>query len=156
MESHGVAYVTRRDLVREKMRAMQALWSEERAAFSGAHVRFEESWSWPKPVQKPRPPVLLGGAPGPTLFAHIAEYCDGWVPIGGAGVAASLPALHAVAETYGRDPRSISVVPFGTLPSRGKLDHYVSLGITEVVVRLPSAPRDDVLRALDEYAVWIE
>ena len=156
MASHDVAFATRRELVREKMLAMQALWSHERAAFSGEHVRFEESWSWPKPVQKPRPPVLLGGAPGPKLFAHIAEYCDGWMPIGGAGVAASLPALREAVEKAGRNPSAISVVPFGTIPSRGKLDRYASLGITEVVLGLPSAPRDDVLRVLDDHAAWID
>jgi probable F420-dependent oxidoreductase len=155
MASHGIDFATRRDLVREKMLATQALWSRDRAAFSGDHVRFEESWSWPKPVQKPWPPVLLGGAPGPKLFAHVAEYCDGWIPIGGAGVAASLPKLRAAAEKVGRDIRSISVVPFGVVPNRGKLDYYASLGITEVVLRLPSATRDEVLRILDEYAVWI-
>jgi hypothetical protein len=96
--------------------------------------------------------VLLGGAPGPKLFAHVAEYCDGWIPIGGAGVAAALPELRAAAERRGRDPDELSVVPFGTVPSRGKLDYYASLGIREVVLRVPSAPRDDVVRVLDSYA----
>jgi probable F420-dependent oxidoreductase len=152
MESHGVAFATRRELVREKMLAMQALWSHDRASFRGEHVGIQESWSWPKPVQRPRPPVMLGGAPGPKLFAHVAEYCDGWIPIGGAGVAAALPDLRAAAERAGRDPSEISVVPFGTLPNRGKLDYYASLGIREVVLRLPSAPRDEIMRVLDEYA----
>jgi len=78
MRNHGVAFHERRAIVRERMLAMQALWSQERASFAGEHVRFEESWSWPKPVQRPRPPVLIGGAPGPKLFRHIAEDADGW------------------------------------------------------------------------------
>ena len=74
MESHGIDTKRRRAHVREVMLAMQALWSKEVAEFRGEFVRFEPCWQWPKPVQQPRPPVLLGGAPGPTLFAHIAEY----------------------------------------------------------------------------------
>ena len=152
MESHGVAFRSRRELVREKMLAMQALWTKERAAYHGKLVRIEESWSWPKPVQQPRPPVLLGGAPGPKLFAHIAEYGDGWIPIGGAGVAAALPALREAVAKAGRDPNSVSIVPFGTVPNRGKLDYYATLGIREVVLRIPSVGRDETLRLLDEYA----
>jgi probable F420-dependent oxidoreductase len=152
MADHGVDYRRRRAIVREKMLAMQALWSQERAAFAGEFVRFEESWSWPKPVQQPRPPVLIGGAPGPTLFAHIAEYADGWIPIGGAGVRQALPDLHRAAAAAGRDPAALRVVPFGTIPDAGKLDYYAALGITEVVLRLPSAPADRVLPVLDRYA----
>ncbi len=155
MENHGVAYDTRRELVRENVLAMQQLWSQETAAYAGKHVRFEPSWSWPKPVQKPWPPILIGGAPGPKLFAHIAEYADGWIPIGGAGVAKSLPELRRAAEAAGRDPDAIAVIPFGTLPDQEKLDYYASLGIREVVLRLPSEPADDVLRVLDRYAEFL-
>jgi probable F420-dependent oxidoreductase len=151
MSDHGVDFRARREVVREKVLAMQRLWRDEAASFDGEHVRFAESWSWPKPVQKPRVPVLLGGAPGPKLFAHIAEYCDGWIPIGGAGIAAALPQLERAVADAGRDPADISIVPFGTLPDAGKLEYYASLGIDEVVLRLPSAPRDRVLAVLDTY-----
>jgi probable F420-dependent oxidoreductase len=155
MAQHGVSFRERRDLVREKMLAMRALWTRERAGYLGERVRLEESWSWPKPVQRPHPPVLLGGAPGPTLFAHIAEYCDGWMPIGGAGIAASLPALRAALDARGRDPASVRIVPFGTEPSSGKLDYYASIGVREVVLRIPSASRDEVLSVLDAYAPYL-
>jgi probable F420-dependent oxidoreductase len=151
MSDHGVDFRARREVVREKVLAMQRLWRDEAASFDGEHVRFAESWSWPKPVQKPRVPVLLGGAPGPKLFAHIAEYCDGWIPIGGAGIAAALPQLERAVADAGRDPADISIVPFGTLPDAGKLEYYASLGIDEVVLRLPSAPSDRVLAVLDTY-----
>lgn len=94
MEDHGVDPRRRRDVVREKVLAMEALWRDEAASFHGDHVSLDESWSWPKPVQAPRPPVMIGGAAGPTLFAHVAEYADGWIPIGGAGVREALPRLH--------------------------------------------------------------
>jgi len=103
-------------------------------------------------VQRPRPPVLIGGAAGPKLFAHVVEYADGWIPIGGAGLTASIPRLRSLAEEAGRDPATIDVVPFGSLPDPGKLDHFASLGITEVVGSLPSAGEDEVLPLLDRYA----
>ena len=151
MAQHGVPYKQRRDIGREKVLAMQRLWADDVAEFHGAHVHLEPTWSWPKPIAR-RVPVLLGGAPGPKLFAHIAEYCDGWIPIGGSGVKASLPDMRRAAEEAGRDPDTLCVLPFGVLPDRGKLDYYASLGITEVALRLPSAPADVVLRKLDEYA----
>jgi probable F420-dependent oxidoreductase len=152
MADHGVDVRRRRARVREHVLAMQALWANDRASFAGEFVRFEESWSWPKPVQKPRPPILIGGAAGPTLFAHIAEYADGWIPIGGAGIRAVLPDLHRAMEAAGRDPAAVRVVPFGTVPDPGKLEYYESLGVTEVVLRVPSAPRDQVLPVLDAYS----
>lgn len=155
MAQHGVAFTERRDVVREKLLAMRALWTRERAGYLGEWVKLEESWSWPKPVQQPHPPVLLGGAPGPRLFAHIAEYCDGWIPIGGAGIAASLSALRAALNARGRDPASVRIVPFGTVPNPGKLDYYASIGVREVVLRIPSASRDEVLSVLDDYAPYL-
>ncbi len=151
MEDHGVTFKERRDVAREKMLAMQALWANEVASFEGQYVKIPPCWSWPKPVQKPRVPILIGGGGGPKLFAHIAEYADGWIPIGGAGVRELIPQLHAAVEARGRDPRSIRVIPFGTLPTPGKLDYYASLGIDEVVLRIPSAPRDTVMPMLDEF-----
>jgi len=156
MASHGVAFRKRRALVREKMLAVKRLWTQDAAAFDGELVKWEESWSWPKPVRKPHPPVLIGGAAGPKMFAHIAEYADGWIPIGGAGVAKALPELHAAVERAGRDPAGIAVIPFGTVPKRAKLDYYASLGIREVVLRIPSRGRDEVLPLLDRYREFVE
>src|SRR5215207_8874493 len=81
MEQHGVDPKRRRAQVRESILAMKALWTEDEASFDGEFVRFSPSWSWPKPVQQPHPPVLMGGAAGPTTFRHVVEYCDGWMPI---------------------------------------------------------------------------
>jgi probable F420-dependent oxidoreductase len=156
MESHGVDPRRRRALVREKMLAMQELWSQEVAEFHGEFVDFEPTWQWPKPVQRPRPPVLIGGAAGPKLFEHVAEYADGWMPIGGGGMKAALPDLHRALGERGRDPSEVRVVPMGVLPDPGKLEYYASLGVSEVVLRLPSAPRDRVLPALDEFSHYVE
>jgi probable F420-dependent oxidoreductase len=154
---HGVAFRDRRAVAREHVLAMQALWRDDEASFAGDHVRIPPSWSWPKPVQRDAAgrrsvPVLVGGAAGPTLFAHAVEYADGWVPIGGAGLSSTLPALRAALADAGRDPERFEVVPFAALPDHGKLDHYEELGVTETVFDLPAAPRDEVLPVLDRYA----
>ena len=155
MENHGIAYKTRRARVREKMLAMQELWSKEVAEFHGEFVSFEASWQWPKPIQQPRPRTLIGGAAGPKLFAHIAEYADGWIPIGGAGLGETLPELRRALSERGRDAEELHVVPMGILPNPEKLARYESLGVTEAVLRLPTAPRDAVLPVLDELARFL-
>jgi len=117
MLDHGVDPKRRRALVREKVLAMKALWTDDEASFEGDLVRFGPSWSWPKPVQQPSPPIFLGGAAGPTLFDHVIEWADGWMPIGGRGLSTSLPQLRRAAEDAGRDPDSIGVMVFGALAS---------------------------------------
>src|SRR5829696_323533 len=152
---HGVAFDDRRSVARERMLAMRRLWEQDEAAFTGEHVRLEPSWAWPKPVQRPHPPIFIGGAGGPSLFRHIAEYADGWLPIGGRGVRDALPQLRQAAEEAGRDPDELRVAPFGTVPSQGKLEHYASMGITEVVLQLPSGSEDEVLRVVDAHTQFV-
>jgi probable F420-dependent oxidoreductase len=156
MEDHGIDTKRRRARVREVMLAMQELWSKDVASFTGEFVRFEPSWQWPKPVQQPRPRVLIGAGPGPTLFAHVAEFADGWIPIGGAGIRAALPELQRALEARGRDPRELHVVPMGVFPDEGKLAYYREQGVTECVLRLPSAERDRVMPVLDGYARHVD
>lgn len=154
MADHGVAYGSRRAHAREHVLSMQTLWREEVAEFHGEHVDFPPTWSWPKPE---RPvPVLIGGGAGPKMFAHIAEYGDGWIPIGGAGLAESIPAFRAAMEEAGRDPDTMRIVSFGSHPSPEKLEHFERIGVTECVFRLPSAPADQVLAVLDEQALIID
>ena len=156
MENHGIDVPSRRVRVREHVLAMQALWANDTASFDGEFVQFEELWSWPKPIRPGGPPVLLGGSPGPKLFAHLAEYCDAWLPIGGAGVKGALPDLQRACEAVGRDPAEIRLVPFGTVPSREKIDYYASIGIDEIVLRVPTGGADVVLPVLDEHARLLE
>src|SRR5262249_32533737 len=134
MEDHGILVSRRRGRGRETVLAMQASGADEVAEFRGGFVRCEPSWQWPKPVQRPRPPVLVGGAAGPKLFAAVAEYADGWIPIGGAGIAAALPALRRAVAERGRDPAALHVVPMGVLPDAKKLAYYASVGVTEAVL----------------------
>jgi len=154
MEHHGVDPTLRRAHAREHVLAMRRLWEDDEAEFHGEFVDFSPSWSWPKPVQRPLP-VLLGGAAGPKLFAHIAEYAQGWIPIGGRGLREALPRLREAVADAGRDPGALEVVPMAVLPDPGKLEHYASLGVTEVVFDLPAAPADVVLPVLDRYAAFV-
>jgi probable F420-dependent oxidoreductase len=151
MEHHGVGYAERRAVTREHVLAMRRLWEQDEASFAGEHVRLAPSWSWPKPVQRPLP-VLVGGGAGPKLFEHIAEYAQGWIPIGGSGLTSAIPRLRDAFDAAGRDAAELRVVPFGTIPDAGKLEHFRSIGVTEVVLRVPSAPRDAVLPLLDRHA----
>ncbi|MET9511161.1 LLM class F420-dependent oxidoreductase [Streptomyces flavidovirens] len=157
---HGVEWTTRRERTRDRMALMRALWSEEPTAYEGEFGAVRASYAHPKPVQKPRGPVtgprtLVGGAAGPKLFSHIAEYADGWLPIGGRGLTESVPLLRTVWEEAGRDPESLQVVPYAVKPSPGKVAHYAELGIEELVLQLPPAGEAEVLRVLDEYARFI-
>jgi probable F420-dependent oxidoreductase len=155
LEDHGVTMKERRAVVRERVLAMRALWRDDVASFDGEHVHFPPTWSWPKPAP-PGPPIFIGGAAGPIMFAHIAEYADGWIPIGGRGVRAALPELHAACQAIGRDPAELRIVPFGTVPDQGKLEYYESIGVTEVVLRLPSADAATVERTLDKYVSLLD
>ena len=154
LADHGVAMADRRAVTRECVLAMQALWRDEVAEFEGEHVHLSPSWSWPKPVRG-RVPVLIGGANGPKLFQHVVEYADGWIPVGGSGLATDIPALRAAFEAAGRDPATLEVVPFGSIPDPAKLEHFASIGVTECVFRVPSAGADVVLPMLDRWAALL-
>ena len=156
-EDHGIDFADRRAIARDKVLCMQALWDArtETPEFHGRHIDLPPCYAWPKPVQQPRVRTLIGGGAGPKLFAAIAEYADGWMPIGGGGLAAALPRLRLTVSQAGRDPDSLHVVPFGTVPDPGKLEHLASLGVGEVVLRVPSGTADEMRRVLDDYVQYL-
>ncbi|HZX37183.1 MAG TPA: LLM class F420-dependent oxidoreductase [Streptomyces sp.] len=151
---HGVEWATRRELGRDRMALMRALWAAEPTAYKGEFGAVRASFAYPKPAGG-APRTLIGGAAGPKLFSHIAEYADGWLPIGGRGLTESVPVLREVWEKAGRDPGALQVVPYAVLPSPGKLAHYAELGVEEVVLQLPPAGEAEVLGVLDEYAQYV-
>ncbi|MFF5565996.1 LLM class F420-dependent oxidoreductase [Streptomyces sp. NPDC012623] len=151
---HGVEWTKRRALAQDRLALMRALWADEPTAYQGEFGAVRASLAYPKPVRG-TPRVLIGGAAGPKLFAGIAEGADGWLPIGGRGLAESIPTLREVWTAAGRAPGDLQVVPYGVVPSEGKLAHYAELGIEELVVMLPSAGEAEVLRALDAYAAYV-
>jgi probable F420-dependent oxidoreductase len=151
-EDHGVDFARRHAIVREHVLCMQALWSQEQAEFHGEFVDLPPAWAWPKPLQQPRVRVLIGGGSGDAVLGAVADYADGWMPIGGSGLAEAIPRLHQFAQDKGRDPAEISVIPFGTIGSVAKLEHYAGLGVHEVVLRLASGQADAMLPELDALA----
>ncbi|CAM5592816.1 LLM class F420-dependent oxidoreductase [Streptomyces spiroverticillatus] len=151
---HGVDWRTRRDLGKDRVALMRALWSPEPTAYDGEFGSVRASEAHPKPSGG-APRILIGGAAGPRLFADIAAYADGWMPIGGRGLTESIPVLRRAWEDAGRDPKSLQVVPYAVLPSTGKLDHYAELGVEEVVLQLPPSPEPEVLTVLDDYATYL-
>lgn len=151
---HGVQWTSRRELGRDRVALMRALWAAEPTAYKGKFGSVRASHAYPKPAGG-APRTLIGGAAGPKLFSHIAEYADGWLPIGGRGLTESVPVLRMAWESAGRDPEALQVVPYAVLPNPGKLAHYAELGVEEVVLQLPLAGKTEVLRALDEYAQYL-
>ena len=151
-EDHGVDFARRHAVVDEHLAAMEALWSSEQAEFHGEFVDFEPTWCWPPPVQQPRVRTLVGGGATDAVFAAVAERADGWIPIGGRGLAGALPRLRARVEKAGRDPGALSVIPFGTIAGQGKLEHYAGLGVDEVVLRIRAGAESDVRTELDVLA----
>ncbi len=153
MEHHGVDPKRRRAQVRESVLAMKELWTKDEAAYHGEFVQFSPSWSWPKPVQQPNPPVLMGGAAGPTTFRHVVEYCDGWMPIHSRReILPALADLRAVAEEAGRDPASIELGVFGVPPKAETVESYRDAGFTRVVVGLPQGDEAAILATMDAAA----
>ena len=157
MAHHGVAYRERRQLLAEKIGLMRALWTEDEAAYSGEMLHLEPSWAWPKPVQHPHPPILMGGAAGPKTFAAMAEFCDGWMPIVSRyEIRSKLAELEAALEARGRRLADFELTAWGAQPDRGQWEEWESLGFSRVLLLLPSAPAEVVIPLLDDHASLID
>jgi len=117
MENHGTVFASRFKRLGEQVRAMKEIWTKDEAEFHGQHVNFDKVWSWPKPAQKPHPPVLLGGESVHTL-QRVVDFCDGWFPRGRATevILPALKDLRARAAKAGRDMKTISTSVFGLKP----------------------------------------
>ena len=153
MANHGTAWGSRWRLLRERVLAMKAIWTEQEAEFHGEFVNFDKIWCEPKPVQQPHPPIVMGGD-GPTTFDRIVEYCDGWMPIlrPHTNPVARIPELHSRLQAAGRAPESAPVSIFFAPPDRAKLAELEAAGVSRAIFGLPSADRDTVLRRLDRFA----
>jgi probable F420-dependent oxidoreductase len=155
MEHHGTPFAERWKILRERIGAMKAIWTQDEAEFHGKYVNFDRLWSYPKPVQKPYPPILMGGA-GPHARQRAVDFDGHWIPIGGRAysepIAESMADFRVRAEKAGRDPATLTVTLFGTAPDAAKLAGLRDAGVTRAVFFVPSATRDVVLPLLDQYA----
>jgi probable F420-dependent oxidoreductase len=152
MENHGARYETRFKMMRERILAMKALWTQEEASFHGEFVDFGPSWSWPKPAQRPHPPILLGGETDYSL-RRIVEYCDGWIPrpVGDFTAKGAVERLRRMAETKGRDPKSLMISVFRAPADKAALAEYRTAGIDEALLEIPDSSREEILQLLDRY-----
>jgi probable F420-dependent oxidoreductase len=152
MANHGTVFETRFKLMRERILAMKQIWTQPTPQFAGEFVKFEPLMQWPKPVQKPHPPIIVGGA-----FPHAAKraiaYGDGWIPIGGRGdLLELLPQFRQMAKDAGRDPASLSFDVFAAPRDLEILKRYRDAGVDRVVLMLPPKSREAILPMLDQSA----
>jgi probable F420-dependent oxidoreductase len=157
MEHHGTVFQTRFKKLEEQVRAMKEIWTKDVAEFHGTFVNFDPIWAWPKPEQKPYPPVLLGGESRYTL-QRVVDFCDGWYPRGRAPekVLAGMKDLEALAARAGRDMKTITVSAFATPPDKRVLDDFAAAGVTRSIFLLPPEPREKILPLLDQYAKLVK
>ncbi|MGE3918292.1 MAG: LLM class F420-dependent oxidoreductase, partial [Hyphomicrobiaceae bacterium] len=153
MENHGARYDTRFRLLRERVLAMKEIWTKDEAEFHGELVNFDPIWSWPKPAQRPHPPILLGGETDHTL-RRVAEFCDGWFPRATAtfDAKAQRARLDAAGQAAGRAPGSLQMTVFRAPADAERLKAYRDAGIDRVLLEVPDLTRDEILKVLDRNA----
>ncbi len=145
MANHGTDPRTRMALLGERVRAMQAIWTQDEASFHGRFVDFDRIWSWPKPVQRPWPPVLVGGD-GPTVFDRVLAYGDAWFPTWN-----DRDLLPRIAELRARAERPVAVQVLGVPSDARELERLEAAGVQRVSAWLPSAPWSAVERRLEKW-----
>lgn len=154
MADHGTDFKSRHKVARERIEAMKLIWTESQPQYHGEFVNFDPMMAWPKPVQKPHPPVIVGGA-FPYGARRAIRYGDGWVPHASrpeyGDVSDFLPQFRQMATEAGRDPASLPVTMFRVVEEVDRLRHYRDIGIGRVVITLPSARADRVLPILDRW-----
>jgi probable F420-dependent oxidoreductase len=152
MANHGTDASRRFGLMRERVEAMKAIWTEEEASYTGRHVSFERIWSWPKPVQQPHPPVLVGGN-GPRVLERVVAFGDEWMPnrIGDDDrMVERLGELAQRAREDGRGPIPVTIA--GSMRDAARVERFERAGVHRSVFWLPPRGPDDVEAAMDKYA----
>jgi probable F420-dependent oxidoreductase len=155
MEDHGTDPKRRFKVMRERIEAMKEIWTKDEAEYHGEFVDFPPLWSWPKPVQKPHPPVYIGGN-GEHTLRRVIQYGDAWMPIPGRGanIGERMKELQEMASAAGRGP--IPVTVYGTMARDEVVGHYRDIGVDRCIFWLPSASADEVMPALDRYTSLME
>ncbi|GGM73562.1 LLM class F420-dependent oxidoreductase [Longimycelium tulufanense] len=147
--NHGTDPRRRFAVMRERVLAMKQIWGNEVAEFHGEHVDFGPIYSWPKPVQRPNPPILLGGW-AKTTFSRLLDYADGWMapPSDIALIAEGIRELRALAAEQNRPEPPVTVTL--NRADRAEAERAIELGVRRVVFLLDSKGHDETLRRLDE------
>jgi probable F420-dependent oxidoreductase len=148
MRNHGTDPDRRFSLMRERIEAMKAIWTQDEAEYHGEHVEFDSIWSWPKPVQQPHPPILVGGT-GPKALDRVLRYGDEWMPNRVADPADLAP---RIAELRDRAGRHVPVTYFGADASEEFVAALAAAGVDRTLLQLPDAGADEVLPLVERYA----
>jgi alkanesulfonate monooxygenase SsuD/methylene tetrahydromethanopterin reductase-like flavin-dependent oxidoreductase (luciferase family) len=155
MENHGTAFGTRHKLVRERIEAMKAIWTKSKAEYHGDMVNFDPMMAWPKPAQKPHPPILVGGA-FPYGARRALRYGDGWMPLrsrkGYAEVRDLFPKFREMAKEANRDLATVPISIWSAKEDEDQLKRDRDEGVVRVVISLESAKADAILPELDRWA----
>jgi probable F420-dependent oxidoreductase len=156
MENHGTVFATRHKLVRERIEAMKTIWTETKAEYHGEFVNFDPMMAWPKPVQKPYPPIIVGGA-FPYAARRAVRYGDGWIPLASRAtqygdVFEVVPKFRDMLKEAGRDAATCPISLLDSPEDPDTLKRYRDLGVVRVVIPLPAAKRDVVLPILDRWS----
>jgi probable F420-dependent oxidoreductase len=155
MENHGTVFASRHKLARERVEAMKAIWTQTKPEYHGEFVNFDPMMAWPKPVQKPHPPVIVGGA-FPYSARRAIRYGDGWIPQASRGsyteIADMIPKFREMAREAGRDPASIEMTVWFPRQDADLMKRYEDLGVARVVFNLESEIADTILPVIDGWA----
>jgi probable F420-dependent oxidoreductase len=147
MRNHGTGPRTRGKLLDERLAAVKEIWTKEKAEFHGEYVDFAPIYCWPKPVQRPHPPLYIGGD-GQAALTRVAAHGDGWMPHSVSDPAHARPQLDRLAAAVGRVP----VIVASVSPAPELIDAYAEAGADHVTLSLPMRTEDETLRILDGFA----
>ena len=151
MENHGMRFESRWKMLRERIMAMKAIWSEDEPEFHGEFVDFDPMWSYPKPIQNGGPPIWIG-ANSKWVPDRVADYADGWMPVNGRAGGGDIEMLKAACDRRGRDFSEITLGLFMAPMDEAELNARITEGYTEMIFGVPAADRDSVLAQLDQIA----
>lgn len=154
IENHGVDAAERWSVMREHVLAMKSIWTHDVASFSGEHLHLAPLWSWPKPTQRPHPPIAVGGS-GPHVLERVIDFGDEWLAMTGPGlpsVSARLPTLRSLADRAGRKRPVVAVQVYGEPPDAQVIERYVDLGVDRIDLTLPHGDGGRTHRSVETLA----
>ena len=157
LASHGVAYNERRELLRERILMMKSLWMDEVSQYKGERIALEPSWAYPKPVQKPHPPIIMGGAAAPKTIADMVEFCDGWMPLATRhDIAGRLDEVRSAVASAGRDINSFDITAYSAKAEPELIEKLIGLDVNRIVFNLPQKSPEEANSRLADLSELIK
>ncbi len=152
-EAHGIDFGRRREITRDYVGIMRALWTHDTASYEGRERSLSPSWAYPKPTQPGGPPIILGGGWGPKLIEHLVDWADGWMPVSArSSLSSRLALVRDAAIAKGRDPSKLLFVLMGATADPSGLANLGAEGVQHTILTVWDQEPDAVLRRLDEFA----